>query len=110
MEPIQQPITNQTQTPQPAPQFVPPAQAPQGNNKMATVFIAFIIVTLIGAGIYFFLSLQSKQPAQKLTIAPTITKTAIPTPTPDIDQEIESIDTGTPDSEFSSIEQDLQSL
>lgn len=97
--PPQQPSAPQ---PQPNPAVVQSDAA--GNNKAIFWLIGgLILIILVVGGIYWYLSSkQTVQPAQ-----PTVSKSA----TGDtFDQDLNSIDVQAADSDFTSVDQDLQSL
>lgn len=126
MDPTQQqPITNQPQ-PQPLVQPQPPVAQPvtptgyaaapapiQGGSKFLPILVLVTIAVLGGAGVYMYLSKNAQTTQQPTIPAPvTVAPTAVPSPTsvPDIEQELENVDVGTLEQDFSSLDEDLQSL
>lgn len=103
------------QTP-PAPAAPPPqptvtSVAPASSKKMVIVAAGIILVALLAAGIYLLMT--KKQPAT--TQAP-VKKTAVQaTPKPPetvdaLDKDLSTLNVGDIESDFSSVDQDLQSL
>lgn len=93
--------------PQPA-QEVAPFNGSGGNKILLWFVIGLIAIVAIVGGIYFFLSQQRVNTSNE----PIAVQTPIPSPKEDLEDDLNSInvDTATENSDFSSVDQDLQNL
>lgn len=90
-------------SPQPEPVVMQvPATPPPAKGKTMWLIVGLVIVLLVIAGIYL---LQSRQKAgQSLKASPS------PAVTDNLDQDLNSVNIGDVDPEFSTVDQDLQNL
>lgn len=108
---------NNTVPAQPAVNTSPPPQQPAvsptpaaSNNKILMFGIGFVVIVILIGGIYFLLS---KRQAATITITkqPVVQATPAPQDTVDaLDRDLSAVNVGNTDSDFSSLDQDLQSL
>lgn len=92
-------------TPQPEPVVmqVPPVPAPS-KGKTMWLIVGLVIILLVIAGIYL---LQNRQKAsQSVKVSPS----PVAADTDNLEQDLNSVNAGNLESEFSTIDQDLQSL
>lgn len=99
-QPPVQPATVQAGTPQPA--------KSGGNKKILWLIIGLVVVILIIGVIYFIFSSQKTKQAADQKLKQTSTATV--KPADNLDKELDSIDIQTPDSDFTSVDSDLQNL
>lgn len=118
MDPNQNQNNTQPNT-NPAPQTVPPVQAPMApagteppikrNNKMVLYIITVAVLILIAGFLYIIFGNLNKSAQPVVTETPTI----VPSPTTGVvsdETEIDNIIVDDPESDFSDVDKDLQSL
>lgn len=94
--------------PAPAQAGTPLSAKSSGNKKFLLLIIGLVLAVLIIGVIFFIFSSQkTKQPADR-ELKQTSTSTV--KPEDNLDKELDSIDIQTPDSDFTSLDQDLQGL
>lgn len=98
-----------------APQSTPPVISPQGGeSKKMVIWLlgGLIIVALLVGGIYYYLSnQQSAVPVATITQQPTAQTPTPPDNSPDaLDKDLNAVNVANTDSDFTSLDQDLQSL
>ncbi len=111
------PNTAPNPVPQPPPQQ-PPAQAPvaappAGDSKKMVLWLVagFIVVIALVAGIYFLMSNRQQAATEEQPTAITQIQTPMPAVEGNLEDDLNSVNTETTlDSEFSSVDQDLQQL
>lgn len=122
--PVQNPMGGPT-TPAPPPQ-VPPSGAPQpvslpdqGTGQSAPKsngkIILFIIIgtfLLVVLGLIYFMAQQFNSSRQNIAPTPTqiLTPTPSPTPTPLSEEDIDTINLGSPEADLKVIEDDIKQL
>lgn len=106
---VNTPVTN-TPPPQPAVPQTPTPAAPAGDSNKLIIWLVVglvVIIVLVG-GIYLFLS---KQQAASQTLTPSPLTSQPPAPQENLENELNNIDVNAgADSDFTSIDQDLQNL
>lgn len=108
---------NPNLTPEPPVPVTPQAEVPassSGDSKKVILLFAVglvVIISLVG-GIYLFLSKQQEtKTAGQVTQQPTVQVTPKPEDTVDIlDQSLNDINAGSGDSDFTSVDEDLEQL
>ena len=103
--------------PPPAPPVNPIMPAPndppsQQNGKMIFLIVLGTIL-LISLGIIYFMAMQMNNSKQTPTPTPIPTQalpTLTPTPTPLTEDDIDTIDLGSPDTDLKTIDEDLKQL
>jgi cytoskeletal protein RodZ len=102
-------VGNPTPTPTPAPQPVSPigtVPEQKSSSKMLMWLVGgVVLVILVVGGIYFYLNSQ-----QKAALTTTDQKPSIPKVEENLENDINSVDIGDLDKEFSTVDKDLQSL
>lgn len=104
---VNPPVANVVNNPIATPVQVPPSKS---GNKMVLLFvIGLIAIAVVVGGIYFFLSKQ--QEAADSQPQAVVTQTPVPVAEVDLESELNNIDVDASiDSDFSSVDQDLQQL
>ncbi|MBI2315111.1 hypothetical protein HYU93_03605 [Candidatus Daviesbacteria bacterium] len=103
--------------PQPSPQQpptqTPVAAPPAGDSKKMVLWliVGFVVVIALVAGIYFLMSSRQQAATEEQPAAITQIQTPMPAVEENLEEDLNSISVETAlDSEFSSVDQDLQGL
>ncbi|MDP3733285.1 MAG: hypothetical protein Q8Q91_01970 [Candidatus Daviesbacteria bacterium] len=90
-------------TPQPEPVVmqVPPA-SPPAKGKTMWLIVGLVLVILLIAGIYLLQSRQKASQPSKASPSPAVTD--------NLEQDLNSVDVGDLETEFNTVDQDLQNL
>lgn len=116
---------NQTQTVSQPTQPVQPLQStvqsdiPQNttgqpkNNKMIFLVLAFVILILLGAGIFLLMSKKAPAPAAQITTPPALSQVT-PSPLPEVtqspEQELQQVTIDNPDTDMQDINASVSQL
>lgn len=107
-----QPVANNMPNPQTAnpnmmaPQPVTPAPEGKNNKTILLSLIGLVVIILVVGGIYLYFSNQQKVPQSKIPAEPPKAADA----TQSLENDLDSVSVDDLDKEFSTVDQDLQSL
>lgn len=97
----------------PAPEVIQPTDPPKStgsdkpagkNNALVWIVVALIILVLILAGVYFYLTQSTTKPVS------TLPQPAAQTPKEDMQTELNSLDVASEGEDFAEVDKDLQQL
>lgn len=89
---------------QPTPIVVPPTEPEDGNKMVLWLILGLVVIALVVGGVYIYFSRQ--QPAETVGTQ----QSPAPAAEENLENDLNAIDVGNIDQDFSAIDQDLQNL